>query len=372
MKTRLGILAFLLASSLASGQARAGRLAPERLASAGFSVQSWSAGGDRITEWSFPVSFILPLGRGAGLYALTSPAVSAKLRSGESFGLSGASDLKLGGHALLFSERALLTLGVNVPSGKRSLRAGETAVASVLAQPALAFRVPTLGQGLDLQVGLSGAAEWKGLLIGCGAGWLKKGGYRPFADADGTYRPGDEWSLTVGAEKEAVLGGKDVRFTADALLSTYRDDRWGGVRVFRSGDRLLLQLRSLFRVEPFDVVLSIRDRIKTKNSVGAGPSLDPERRNMNGNQFEIAGTASRMVRPGFSWSGLAALRNYSTNGYGTGGASLIGLGGGFSREVAKGKTLNLECRYDTGSLKNGGGSVRASGLSLSGALEITL
>jgi hypothetical protein len=372
MKTRFVMIALCLAPVLAPGQTRVDRVLSERRASAGFSFQSWSAGDDRVTEWCFPVSFMLPLGTGAGLYALTFPAVSADLRSGGSRRLSGGSDLKLGGHALLFSDRVLLTAGVNVPSGKHALRSGEYAVASVLAQPAFTFRVPTLGQGLDFQAGLSGAFEWRGLFVGCGTAYLKKGGFKPFLDADGTYDPGDEWSLTAGAEKPASVLGRDVRFTADALFSTYRDDRWGGVRVFRSGNRLLLQVRSLFRVEPFDVTFSVRDRIRSKNRVGSGPSLDPERRNMNGNQFEIAGSAVRAVRPGFSWRGLASFRNFSTNGYGAGGASLLGLGAGLRLDVASGRTLDLEGRYDAGSLRDGGGSVAASGLSLSGGLEIAL
>jgi hypothetical protein len=372
MKNRFVLFALCLAPVLAPGQTRVDRLLDGRRASAGFSFQSWSAGDDRVTEWAFPVSFTLPVGSRAGLYALTFPAVSADLRSGGSRRLSGGSDLKLGGHALLLSDRVLFTAGVNVPSGKHALRTGEYAVASVLAQPAFAFRVPILGQGPDFQAGLSGAFEWRGLLVGCGTAYLKKGRFRPFLDADGTYAPGDEWSLTAGAEKPASVLGRDVRFTADALFSTYRDDRWGGVRVFRSGSRLLLQVRSLFRIEPFDVTLSARDRIRSKNRVGAGPSLDPERRNMNGNQFEIAGSAGRVVRPGLSWRGLASFRNFSTNGYGTGGASLFGLGAGIRLDVAPGRTLDLEGRYDAGSLRDGGGSVAASGCSLSGGFEIAL
>jgi hypothetical protein len=361
-----------LGVSLLRGQTAVQRLQSDRIGVAGFCYERWTAEKDKVSEWSVPVTVFLPVGGKAGLYAVTAPAVGSALEAGAEYALTGMADLKCGGHVLLLNDRALLTLGVNLPTGKASLKTGEYSVASVLAMPAFQFRFPTLGQGLDLQVGLSGAAEVAGAVIGFGASFLKKGGYQPFEGVDATYDPGDEISVSAGAEKEAVLFAKNVKLTADAMYSLYFDDTWGGRKVFRSGNRLLLQARAELRIEPFDVTLLVRDRIKARNGAGSGDVIELEGKNRNGSQFEALGIASRAPNPTFAWRGLVALRRFSVNDYGTGGASLFGFGAGMRKQLSHRMTLDAEGRYYTGSIKAGRKDVSAAGISLTAGVEIRL
>jgi hypothetical protein len=374
MKRKAGVAgaAALVWAAAAFGQATIDRLQTERLAAGGFSYQAWRAGDNRASEISFPVTFLYPLGPKAGLYAATSPIVSGSLEAVADYGLSGMSDMKLGGHWLTWRDRILLTFGVNIPSGKSGLNTEEYAVASVLAMPAFNFRYPTLGQGADVQIGAAGAAEWNGWIFGGGVCGLMKGGYEPFKDVDESYDPGGEVSISAGAEKEATVLGKEMRLTGDAMLSLYGDDTWGGEKVFRPGRRLLLQIRSDFRAGPYDVRLCVRDRVKGKNKSGSGESYDLEGKNRNVNQFEITGVAGRTVGPSFAWRAVASIRRFSDNDDGTGGASLAGIGGGIRTPVSRRAVLDLEARWEKGTLHAGDKHVGATGLSIGGTAEITL
>ncbi|MBN2201863.1 hypothetical protein JW777_07925 [bacterium] len=362
----------LVWASAAPGQTTINRLQTERLAAGTFSWQVWRAGDDRVSEFSLPVTFLYPLGPKAGFYAATSPIVSGSLDAVAEYSLSGLSDMKLGGHWLTGRDRILLTFGLNLPSGKSGLKAEEYAVASILAMPAFNFRYPTLGQGPDVQIGISGATEWNGWIVGGGVCGLRKGLYRPFRDVDESYDPGDEVSVSAGAEKEVTLLEKEMRLTGDAMLSVYGDDTWGGEKVFRPGRRLLLQIRSDFRAGPYDVRLCVRDRMRGKNKSGSGESYDLERKNRNVNQFEITGLAGRTVSPSFAWRAVASVRRFSDNDDGTGGAGLFGIGGGIRAPVARRAVLDLEARWEKGSLHAGDGNVGATGLSIGGTVEITL
>ncbi len=359
-------------AAAAFGQTTIDRLQTERLGSGGFCYQVWRAGDNRASEFSFPVTFLYPLGPKAGLYAATSPIVSGSLKAVADYGLSGMSDMKLGGHWLMGRDRVLLTFGVNLPSGKSGLNTEEYAVASVLAMPAFNFRWPTLGQGLDVQIGAAGASEWNGWILGGGVCGLMKGGYKPFRDVDESYDPGGEVSVSAGVEKEATMLGKEMRLTGDAMLSLYGDDTWGGEKVFRPGRRLLLQIRSDFRAGPYDVRLCVRDRVKGKNKSGAGETYDLESQNRNGNQFEITGIAGRTVSPSFAWRAIASIRRFSDNDDGTGGASLVGIGGGIRAPVARQAILDLEARWEKGTLHAGDEHVGATGLSIGATAEIML
>jgi hypothetical protein len=361
-----------LAAAWIHGQTPVERLQLTRSGTAGFCYERWTAEKDKVTEWSVPVTVVLPVGAKAGLYATSAPALSATLDAGASNTLSGMADVKIGGHALLFQDRCLLTAGASLPTGKASLETGEYSVASVLAMPVFQLRYPSLGQGLDLEAGLSGAAEVAGAVVGFGASFLKKGAYKPFKAMDQSFDPGDEASVSAGAEKEVSLFSRDVKFTADAMYSIYFDDRWGGKSVFRSGNRLLIQIQSAFRVEPFGVNLIVRDRIKAANRSDNGSEIALEGKNRNGNQFEMQGVVSRAPGAAFAWRGIAAFRKFSENDYGTGAATLYGIGAGLRKSLTSNAILDAEGRYFFGALTSGRKEVSASGLSLSGGVEIRL
>lgn len=365
---RTAVFAVLLFCPLLFSQAPVRRLQADMSGGAGVSFEFWQAKNDKITELSIPVTFIYPYSPKMTFYAVTAPAVS-NVSAGENHSLSGLSDLKWGGHYLAFNDRCLFTFGVNLPTGKHALESDEYAVASVLVIPAFNFRVPTLGQGFDVQAGVSSAREMGEFVVGYGLSYLMKGAYKPFKGVDQSYNPGDELTLTVGAEKNLTLFNKAMRVTGDAMYSIYFNDTWEGDDVFRSGNRLLIQLVSSFKMEPFDMTVFVRERIKGKNKTGAGELFETERKSSNANQFEILGCGYYPYDKNIRLKGLVDFKLYSSNDYGTGGATLFGLGGGGQVRLSPQMVFNGDLRFYFGSIKTASQSAATIGLKLFGGIE---
>ncbi|MBN1893529.1 hypothetical protein JW906_03495 [bacterium] len=349
-------------------QAQPFRLQSDRIGTCQAVYESWKAKDDKITEFAFPFSVVYPFGDKTKMYAVTAPAFS-NLDTGEKFSLGGWSDLKIGGHSLVFDDKMLLTFGLNLPTGKHALTSEQVPVASVLAMPAFNFRVPTLGQGLDVQAGLNGAGEFGDFVVGYGATYLIKGPFQPFDGLEDSYNPGDEITFALGADRNAVLLGREMRLTADVLYTLYFPDTWGEEKVFQSGNRIWIQVMSTFKWNEKDVAVLIRERIKGKNKKNTGEVFDLERKNSNANQFEIQAYLYAPPKEDMQLYGTAEIRLYSKNDFGSGGATLFGPGCGIRKRTSPGMTLTGEARIYFGNLSTGTKSVSATGFKLSGGLE---
>jgi hypothetical protein len=338
------------------------RLQSDRFGDFGLSYESWKAGEDRVTAFSIPMTIIYPAHDKLRFYAMTSPAFS-NLKTYVDYNLGGMSDIKWGGHYLAFNDRWLITFGMNLPTGKSALETDEYSVASVLVLPAFNFRVPSLGQGFDAQVGLSTAGEMGSLVVGAGVSFLMKGGFKPFKNYDESYNPGDEITLSVGVDVGGVIG--------DILYTIYTDDTWGSEKVFRSGNRVVLQLLSSFQVGVFDVTVFIRDRLKGKNKTGSGDFYETERKNSNTNQFEIQSYWHRSAGRNARVKGILELKLYSNSEYGTGGATLLGVGGGWQFNLSPQLAFNSDLRYYFGKIQSASEKIDASGIKLLGGFLYT-
>jgi hypothetical protein len=310
----------------------------------GLGFQAWKAGDDRIRSFSLPISFLYPVREGMSLFFMTSPA-STRLESPGTYSLEGFSDVQFGGHALILNEQVLLTFGLNLPTGKSRLSSEQYTVATILSQPALGFRTPSLGQGLDYSVGLSHAREMGSWSIGGGVRYMGRGRYQPFEEMDFYYDPGEEVTMTFGLHRGPV--------TADLLYTLYSSDKWDGEKVFQSGNRITLQLLARFRPDPVELVFLIRDRLKAKNRIGSGSVLETEGKNRNGNQLEIQGAALYPVGERTRIKGLLELKAYSNNDYGYGAATLLGVGAGLSRQVTGRLFLRIDGTFYFGTLNTG-------------------
>ncbi len=355
----------------AHGQEGAYRLQSDPFTGAGLSIETWKAGDDNITLFSVPVTFVYPQSDKLLLYAITAPALSS-MNTGESYSLTGLSDIKWGGHYLAFGDRFLFTFGMNLPTGKSALDAEEYSVASVLSMPAFGFRVPTLGQGLDFQGGVSTARTFGEFILGAGLSYMVKGAFEPFKGSESSYDPGDEITLTAGADRNMFIFNRDFKLTGDIMYTLYFDDTWSGEKVFRSGNRLVVQLMSAFKVRSMDVVFLLRNRSKAKNRTGTGDLYETEKKNRNMNQFELNGILSIPYSDRLRLRGILDLKKYSDNDYGTGGASLFGFGGGARFRLSPAMDVDADLRYYTGSVKSGSENTDATGFKLYGGIVYTL
>jgi hypothetical protein len=241
----------------------------------------------------------------------------------------------------------------------------------VLTIPAFNFRTPSLGQGMDIQAGLNSAREMGDFRVGYGVNYLLKGAYKPFDAVDDAYNPGDELGFSLGADRRVQWLGKDMRLTGDVLYSMYFSDTWLKEKVFKSGNRLLVQLMSVFKQGPLDIVLLARDRIKGKNKTGSYEAFETERKNSNGNQFEMLGIGYYPYGPEIRLRGILEFKLYGNSDYGTGGATLFGLGGGVRKKLSPKMDFDGEVRFYTGSLRTSVEKTGVMGIKFYGGIVYT-
>lgn len=354
----------LLTASTLSGQPR---LQSDPFASGGLSFEYWKVEDDNITQFALPVTYILPYSPQLKLFAMTSPAFSNWENT-----YSGLSDIKLGGHYLTKDNNYLITFGLNLPTGKNALDSEEYQIANVLTMPAFNFRVPSLGQGLDLQLGISTAKQMGDYILGAGITYLYKGSYEPYANITGDYNPGDELSFTLGAERDVTFLNKKMKLTGDMMYSIYMKDEFEDVDRFKAGNRLLIQLMSQFNMDQINMVILLRDRIRGKNERTTGTSLEPEKENSNANQFEIMAIGSYPYAEDLRIKGVLDIKLYSENDYGYGGATLLGLGGGGDYKFSSNLTITGDCRFYFGSIKTISNNASALGFKLYGGIQYIL
>ncbi len=329
----------------------------------GCSFTSWWAGGDRITEIACPFSVIYPVSSRLQLYTVSGPAFT-NLRAGQTYTLAGMSDIKLGGHFLFAGDAWLLTFGLNLPAGRSRLTPDEYTVATVACRSAFGLRVPSYGEGLDVQAGLSNAYEVGAFRLGWGLSYLFKGSFAPFTTAETRYNPGDEVTITLAVNR----GG----FFFDLVYTLFFTDTWGGNDVLRAGPSLLAQSMFSLNTGDWQLVFFLRDQLRARNKIVQGGLLETERKNRNGNELDLQAAGWRDLERGARLKTFLYIKFYSNNDFGNGGLFQAGPGIGLEWPLSEPVSFSGELKAGLGSYQAPSGRVSLSGLSGYGGIIIRL
>jgi len=336
----------------------------------GIGFQHWSFENvdDGFTQLAIPITFIYPHSNQLSFDLVTSPAFNSFGNSG----LGGMSDTRIRGSYIMMEEKLLLTFGLSLPTGKSNLNSDELGVSSVTAIQALRFNVPNLGQGLDVNLGLVGAHDMGEFTIGGGIGYLMKGSYKPFASSDIGYNPGDEFNITLGADY-----GDENKLTGDVTITFYGGDKSDGSEVFKSGSRILLQLKynrklNLAGFKPIETTFYLRERTKGKNEFATAGGLKEESENSNGNQLELGGIGYYPYSDIMGFKGLMDLKFHSNNGYETGGAFVFGIGGGVNYRFSDQLIFKTLFKFSKGKLKVGTAEMGITGIEMFAGINYRL
>lgn len=329
--------------------------------------QYWQAVDDKVSQFSIPVTFALPLGDQLYVKVSTSPAFS-QAQVGSSNSLSGLSDTRISGSYTFPNERFLLTFGANLPSGKNNLNTEELSVANLLSLHALNFSVPILGQGFDAGGGIVMAQPVGLAVVGIGAGYLYRGAYNPFESVDMTYNPGDEWSASVGLD---VPLSRRISWYLDLVYTTYSEDRSDGLSVFRAGNRFSAKSMLYFPGEIWSYALLTTNRFQSKNSLGSG-NLVPERLNTNNAEHEITSFLFLKWNRGTTYHFMLQGRFYEDNAAGFGATNLGTLALGLQTLPFSSVQLDLAAGGSWGNYNTGSKRIPLVGFHLNGGLVFYL
>ena len=141
---------------------------------------------------------------------------------------------------------AVVTLGVNVPTGKASHDASEAVVASALSTELLGFREALWGTGFGITTGIATASRFGETGVGFGASYRMASEFEPIADSTFTYTPGNETRVRVALDRN--IGTSKLTF--GVTFQNYTADEAQGKQLFAPGNRFRVDGTYSFRAGP--------------------------------------------------------------------------------------------------------------------------
>lgn len=255
--------------------------------------------------------------------------------AGRNYGLRGLGDLRLQLNRTLANDRYMLGLGVNLPTGKTELGAGEDfMVMGFLLRDFLAFPVRRLGGGFELNL-LAGAAFASGSYrLGATASYDHAGVYQAYRD-EGDYNPGDRATVQFAVQR----GGAKWQWSGDATFATSSDDELSGQRVFSAGDQLEMHLGGQRAAPHALLAIDASYLVRGRNDLYDSAERIASRLRVYGDEFSLQG---RLIwRDAKRWSAgpVLELRWNDANELGQGMSRSAGLGGQSSLALGNGYRL---------------------------------
>jgi hypothetical protein len=189
-----------------------------------------------------PIAARLSLGDRLEVDAYTAWARGAVDIGGTEFTLSGPVDTRVRASYAL-TPWAVLTLGLNLPTGASEHDGGEALVAGALSTELLGFREAGWGVGLAATTGLATAyrvGEWG---LGFGLSYRHAGEYSPRAGEELVFDPGDELRARLAFDRSVGA----TQFTAGLTLQHFSEDRADGRNLFQPGSRVRGDASATFR-----------------------------------------------------------------------------------------------------------------------------
>ncbi len=207
----------------------------------------WFEDGDQaITQWSAPLTAVVPFGN---RWQATLRGSGASTRGESLQTLSGLSDVRVGlSYAQPIGDGSLLiNANMNAPVGKKELTQGEFETARLLSRNFLRFRVPSFGQGFGAGTGLTWAIPVTGsVVVGIGGAFRYYGSYAPTVGTQGDYDPGEEGRITGGVD---VRVGQNSALSVDGSFYVYGTDTVGGIEEFEAGNQFSVRVQFLSEQE---------------------------------------------------------------------------------------------------------------------------
>lgn len=299
-----------------------------------------------IGQFSVPLQGFIPLHDNGELNAFVAGSSNSLTQGGTDYSLSGLADVRLQYNRAMSDDQLLLSLGVNLPTGKKKLAfEDELPVLVSLSQDYLNFPVRRFGEGLGLKAMLGGArmiGDWR---AGAGAMFQYNGKYSPYDGID-NYDPGDIISVNAGADRQFEQATVGVNF----IYTMYTEDKIEGTSAFKQSTSLDFSVMGQYAAGVNQVDGSLSYLVRGRNTL----YVDDAKKEVKilGNEIRLAGNYLRTVGswqlgPSLSW------RNIAENDQHLGNATIFGLGAGAQRPIGTGSLLVLRATYFTGQADGG-------------------
>lgn len=218
----------------------------------------------KVTQYSSPLAIIIPFGSSFTVDLSTSYAKSTVSSGGvTSSSIAGLTDTQLRGNYTL-GERAMITLAVNLPTGRYTVPAAEAEAAGQIGNAFLLYPVSGMGSGLSATGGLAFAQPIGSWNIGFGGSVRHATRFDAFKLTTGVLRfqPGDEYKARVGVDGALGAG----RFSTSVSYSKFGKDAADST-TFATGDRTLAQISYSVPISQTDLSISVWDLYRAKGEL---------------------------------------------------------------------------------------------------------
>jgi len=269
----------------------------------GCSFQLWKIGYEEaITQISFPLHLMIFLNENTSLSITHNPAFSAQA---DQYKITSTSDTWIQGNHIFWKNKALLNIGLGLPTGKTRLNHTDTEneqmiesefqLSQYLSKNLFRFRLPVYGQGFCGKIGGGIALPLEDLLVfGVGLQYIYTGSYHPMVYRytfnnqefieDNEYNPGDEVSFNMGLDFKI---NKSMKIMVDGLYTYYWQDYKDGKEVFGAGNKVVMDVGYYCQFDHRYIWAHALYRHKGKYSLWDGASFGNTNQDLRGSQVEV-------------------------------------------------------------------------------------
>lgn len=310
--------------------------------------QSWAADqGETISEFSTLAMVYFPLNDRMGMSVMSSQAM---VSSDISTKLSGLTDTQV--NMNYYSEKisTLVSLGVNLPTGKKMLTANQFTTSYLISLKQYNFRVPNFGQGLNISPGLSWAYPVREtFVIGIGISYQYRGPFTPFESMTGQYDPGEEILITGGADLRI---SETATCAADIVYTSYGKDKLDGQETFQSGNKFITTVQLKINAGYNEFRLLGCYRTKDKNQIAIAGGFLPDEQKTIPDQLDILGQYRFRWGQGHYTSLIGEMRFYNKTSI-WGKTNILTLGVAPEFTLSPRVRMPVRLKYSIGNIDNG-------------------
>ncbi len=369
MRSKIFLLTVTCAGILAAASQVAGQIVYGRPASGGVQVtySHWTlkdtSGTTKIGQLSAPLQGFLPLSDNFEALVYLAASSNSLDASGVDSKLSGLSNMQMQFSRSFSEDRYVLSCGLNLPTGKKQLTAGEEVpVLQMLTQNYLDFPMHRFGEGFGFNA-LLGTARMVGRLkCGGGIAYQYTGEYEPY-EGSGDYDPGDVVSFNAGADWQQDR----LTISGNVFYAFYGADKAGGKEAFKQSTQFNLGLSAVYTSDDFRGTASLAYLLRGRNTLYTGTE---DRLKIYGNEFHVRGTARWTFGQQWFLAPSMQLRLIGENDEGFGSSTIFGLGGAVGRSLGEQINITGGVKYFTGQAD--GGDIDLSGFQLTAGVTAKL
>lgn len=297
-----------------------------------------------ISQLGVPFAVIVPFSDRFNLDISSSYANSqVKVPGAATSSITGLTDAQVRGNLMLGDNAAVITIGVNLPSGQYKVLEGQQAAAGGIGNDFLIYPVTSMGSGLAATGGVGFAQTIGAWNLGVGASFRYSSAFDAYQVQQTVLRftPGNEARLRVGLDRPVGDGSFNISVTYSKFGSDQANEQ-----AITTGDRALAQAAYAIPLGTGkDLLLSGWDLYR-----GAGGQLDSTQTS----PWENVGNAG--VALGFQMGGLYIQPNVEERVWNVDGnkAGLLTNAGVRLRFDVAGLSVNPSATYSFGTLYNPG------------------